>query len=198
MATIWDFSFVSDEGDGRVVEFNGAHYWHSWEGFASDYAADNSPKEPSAVFKSALLIMLDEHRSALLRGMNDYGESTEIVADSLDDGRDSGAISAEPYSGDTREQAMRLAHETKLCISNCMGVYLFPEDNEIRMVVLDPTWEKSESGGVEPYYFSGDVLGRCPTFPSVVAHIRPEEFGRLVLPDGWVGWEDAVLAGGHW
>ena len=70
-------------------------------------------------------------------------------------------------------------------------IYLFPDDTEIRLVVVDPTTLPSKPEVVSPFYFAASPGEGLP-YPSAVALILPEEEGRLGTPDGWK-WNEAKI-----
>lgn len=70
-------------------------------------------------------------------------------------------------------------------------IYLFPADDEIRMIYVDPTTLPSEETPT-PFYNPPDPQGGIP-YPYIVAIILPEEKGLLQLPKDWGDWASAVL-----
>ncbi len=100
-------------------------------------------------------------------------------------------ITAEKNSAEeTIEAAARKLADYNMEVSpDLAGIYLFPSQDTVRLVILDPITFPSEE--MVPYYFGafppGDVA-----FPSAIVLIRPEEKLTLPLPSGWGGWEDAI------
>ncbi len=88
------------------------------------------------------------------------------------------------------EQAARKMADYNLEVSpDLAGIYLFPSEDLIRLVILDPVTLPSEQ--MIPYYFNafpqGDVL-----FPSAIVLIRPEEKSILLPPPDWGEWDTAI------
>lgn len=89
-----------------------------------------------------------------------------------------------------RHQAIRLAGETLRADPAIRKIYWFPDENEVRLIELEENCPSSQSGEVEPFYFEASPEDGL-IFPSGVAMIRPEEYGRLNPPEGWGNWDDA-------
>ncbi len=73
---------------------------------------------------------------------------------------------------------------------NLEAVYLFPAEDEIRLIELDPTALPSEE--IAPFYFDPDPRGGIP-YRMAIALILPEERDRLAPPSTWGSWEDARI-----
>ena len=69
-------------------------------------------------------------------------------------------------------------------------IYLFPSEEEIRLVEVDENTCLTEGDRMEAWYFGPDPEGGV-VFPSCVALILPEEVGKLRPPDRWGTWDDA-------
>ncbi len=69
------------------------------------------------------------------------------------------------------------------------GIYLFPSQDTVRLVILDPVTIPSEE--MVPYYFGAFPKGDVQ-FPSAVVVILPEEKFVLSPPPGWGTWDEAV------
>ncbi len=71
--------------------------------------------------------------------------------------------------------------------------YLFPSDQEIRLVYVDPTTSPLRSEErIAPFYFGASKQTASP-FAScavAVALVLPEEEGHVRLPKGWGDWID--------
>jgi len=94
-----------------------------------------------------------------------------------------------PYLG----AASLLARENARSEQEIAEILLFPDpdEREIRLVEIDPnSLPAGEDNSVVPFYFAPDP----PDVPfwMAIALILPDEKGKLRLPDGWGGWEDAV------
>ncbi len=98
---------------------------------------------------------------------------------------------AEVMSGEMRASAKRLAAAAVEAEPAIKKILLFPSAKDIRLVYVDTNAHPSgEDAEVTPYYFR-PARKSGVSFESAVALIRPEEEGRLSLPEGWGGWEDA-------
>ena len=88
-----------------------------------------------------------------------------------------------------RDAARKLADYNMEVSPDLAGIYLFPSEDTIRLVLLDPITLPSEE--MVPYYFNafpqGDVF-----FPSAIVVIRPEEKLILSPPSEWGEWDTAV------
>lgn len=89
---------------------------------------------------------------------------------------------------DIASAAQRLAEANHEAEPHIEKIYLFPSDQEIRLVEVDPTTPPSDE--VEPFYFEPDLAGGIP-FRSAIALIRPDEESRIKLPRGWGSWSAA-------
>ncbi len=85
------------------------------------------------------------------------------------------------------EFAKKLAADSRELDPHVVKVLWFPDDREVRLIELDENTMESFSGCVEPFYF--DSTADIPV-PSGVAVIRPDEYGKLTMPEGWGSWED--------
>jgi hypothetical protein len=88
-----------------------------------------------------------------------------------------------------REQAMMLARENREAEPSIERIFWFPDTEEIRLVELTPQVPAS-GDRLQPFYFRA-----APTdgiiAPSGIALIRPDEYRRLRLPEGWPTWDQA-------
>ncbi len=74
--------------------------------------------------------------------------------------------------------------------------YLFPSDQEIRLVYVDPTTSPLHSGErIAPFYFGANRSdpSSYAAYTIAVALILPEEAEKAQLPDNWGGWGDAEV-----
>lgn len=100
-------------------------------------------------------------------------------------------VVAEVMSGEMRASARRLAEAAVEAEPAIKKVLLFPSAKDIRLVYVDTNAHPSEEEtGVTPYYFRPAPKSGVD-FESAVALIRPQDEGRLTLPEGWGGWKDA-------
>ena len=88
-----------------------------------------------------------------------------------------------------RDAARELADYNMQESPNLAGIYLFPAEDIIRLVLLDPITIPSEE--MVPYYFNAFPQGGVP-YPSAIVVIRPEEKTVLPPPPDWGGWETAI------
>ena len=92
---------------------------------------------------------------------------------------------------EVERQARLLAIENKKAEPEITKVYWFPDEGEVRLVELLQSVPESGDGKVHPYHFRPDPADQLPA-PSGIALIRPDEFGKLQLPEKWGGWDQAV------
>ena len=89
-----------------------------------------------------------------------------------------------------KKQALLLARENKRAEPGIEAIYWIPNTVEVRLIEVESDTVRCLSGAVEPFYFDPAPVDGLPA-PSGVALIRPDEFGKLDLPDAWGSWEDA-------
>ncbi|CAN5392674.1 hypothetical protein BH09SUM1_BH09SUM1_33050 [soil metagenome] len=82
---------------------------------------------------------------------------------------------------------MEMAEESAKSEPAIVGIYVFPSENEVRLLEVDRTMRPSGEAA-EAYYFAADA--QFP-FPSGIAIIRPDEVGKIQPPEGWGEWADA-------
>ena len=87
-----------------------------------------------------------------------------------------------------RKLAAELAQESVEAEPSISDVYLFPADDEIRLIEVDEQTVPSDC--VAPFYFRPAPEDGIPVH-CAIATIRPEEVGKLELPEGWGSWDDA-------
>src|SRR4051794_12779228 len=88
------------------------------------------------------------------------------------------------------KQARYLAQENRRSNPDVREVYWFPDDQEVRLLELTEEIPISEDGKAHPFYFRPSPHDELPQSSGIVL-IRPEEFGKLQLPDTWGGWQNA-------
>ena len=93
-------------------------------------------------------------------------------------------------TGKIKRLARRLAAEHMRAEPGTRKVYWFPHEEEVRLVEIEDNLPPLESGTLEPFDFEASPAHGVAT-PSRVALIRPDEFGKLELPEGRGGWESA-------
>jgi hypothetical protein len=95
---------------------------------------------------------------------------------------------AEEQHDKIREQAEMLAAESKKSEPDIDRIYWFPHDSEVHLIQINDKTVTSGSGEVEAFYFDASPEDDI-TVPSGIAIIRPDEYGKLTLPEGWGDWE---------
>ena len=99
---------------------------------------------------------------------------------------------AEVMSDQMRATAKLLADAAREAEPAIVKVLLFPSAEDVRLLYVDPTaYSTPEDETIAPFYF-GPNARRGIHHSSAVALVRPEEEGKLRLPQGWGTWEDAV------
>lgn len=94
-----------------------------------------------------------------------------------------------PPDLDMREQAKKVALEIRQTHSSVERILWFPDNSELRIIEIDGNTIKSPTTEIEPFYF--DPTASLPV-PSGIAIIRPDEYGELLLPEGWGDWSDGL------
>ncbi len=88
-----------------------------------------------------------------------------------------------------RDVAERVAQDNVQSTPELEAIYLFPSQDTIRLVLIDPVTIPSEQ--VVAYYFNAFPQGGVP-YVSAIAVIRPEEAFVLPPPPDWGSWADAL------
>lgn len=91
---------------------------------------------------------------------------------------------------DIRTAANRLAEHNVQDEPNVKEIYLFPCEDEIRLIELDTT-ALPDKEGIYPFYFRADPQGGIP-FPCAIALIQPDDKSKLTPPQEWGTWDDSV------
>ncbi len=91
-----------------------------------------------------------------------------------------------------KQQAILLARENKRAEPGIQSIYWIPSTREVRLIEIEPDTVMCLGDSIEPFYFEPAPTDGLTT-PSGIALIRPDEFGRLNLPENWGSWEDAEL-----
>jgi hypothetical protein len=92
---------------------------------------------------------------------------------------------------EVKNQAKLLAAENRMAEPDILEIYWFPDEAEVRLVETLPTIPASGDGRLHPYHFRANRDQNLP-HPSGVALIRPDEVGRLTLPEKWGDWDEAI------
>ena len=83
---------------------------------------------------------------------------------------------------------VRYNHEADAAIER---TYIFPSDQEVRLIHIDTTSIPLRDGEeVAPFHFRATPQDGIP-YPSAVALVRPEEEGVVAPPAGWGEWNTA-------
>jgi hypothetical protein len=91
-----------------------------------------------------------------------------------------------------QRQAKELAIENRKAEPDVEKVLWFPDDEQVRLVVVTPLVPISLDGDVHPFYFRADPGNNLPA-TSGIALIRPDEVGKLRLPRKWGDWPAAIV-----
>ena len=94
-----------------------------------------------------------------------------------------------PNTESIRDVAERLAEDNIQASPELQAIYLFPSEDTVRLVLLDPVTIPSER--IAPFYFGAFPQGGVP-YASAIALIRPEEAFVLPPPPDWGDWADAT------
>jgi hypothetical protein len=89
--------------------------------------------------------------------------------------------------GTVLEEARRLALEAKKTDPNIAKIYWFPDDEEVHLIMIDKNAVSSGAERVEPFYFDSTTTD---PMPAGIAIIGPDEYRKLILPPGWVDWDN--------
>ena len=90
-----------------------------------------------------------------------------------------------------KEEAEYLAKENREADPEIGRIFWFPDEKVVRLVELHPDAVANLDGRLTPFYFRPSPQDGLRAW-SGVALIRPEELGRLDLPEDWGSWDDAV------
>ncbi|MBW3623675.1 MAG: hypothetical protein KY468_09745 [Armatimonadetes bacterium] len=91
-------------------------------------------------------------------------------------------------NGTIQSAAHHLAREHADSEPGIQEIYLFPNEEEIRLIEIDSTTSPNEA--ITPFYFRSDPAKGLP-YPTAIALIRPEE-KVLPPPAGWGQWSQAA------
>ncbi len=87
-----------------------------------------------------------------------------------------------------KREAIKLAKENKKAEPNILKTFWFPHQEEIRLIEVEDDIPASFESEIEVFYF-----GKSQNVPlnSAIGLIRPNEIGKLKLPENWGNWEYA-------
>jgi len=92
-----------------------------------------------------------------------------------------------------RETAEMLADANLESDPNIKRIYLFPSQEEIRLVEVDETAQPNYlDTPLRPFYFGASASSGID-YISAIALIRPEDERRIELPEDWGDWSSAEL-----
>lgn len=92
-----------------------------------------------------------------------------------------------PGLDEMREIARKMARANRAADPGIKKVLWFPDENELRLVEIGEDAFSNEE--VTPYHF-GPVPAEGIPVPSGIAMVRPEEEGKIRLPEDWGDWND--------
>lgn len=99
-------------------------------------------------------------------------------------------MSVKNLSPDILKAAKKLAEANAQSDVHVSEIYLFPSNDEIRLIEIDDTcFPNGEK--IEPFYFAPDAEGEI-NYNSAIALILPEEKDKLNPPENWGDWSDAI------
>lgn len=95
-----------------------------------------------------------------------------------------------------REAAEDLVRANLEAAPEITKAYLFPSNDEIRLIYVDPTTTPLRAGDtLAPFYFGArkDPQEPLDFYTAAIVLIRPEEAENVPLPDKWGLWNDAAI-----
>lgn len=94
---------------------------------------------------------------------------------------------------DIRREAQIHIEEMVVCDPAVLRVYLFPSENEMRVLYVEAEVPALRPGDeIAPFYFKASPLPGA-RYPRVETVIRPEEAEKLPPPYGWADWSEAEI-----
>lgn len=94
---------------------------------------------------------------------------------------------------EVRKAALEIIRENREAEPALQDIYLFPAEDEIRLIYVDPTaLPNRDAPDIHPFYFGRNIQSGLH-FRSAIALILPEERETLNPPEGWGTWDDAEL-----
>ena len=97
----------------------------------------------------------------------------------------------QPLNPVIHQQALSLAKDNRQGQPDITQIFWFPDEQEVRLVELTEQIPITTEGEVLPFYFRASPQYDLPA-PSAIAMIRPQELGKLRLPEGWGEWSDGI------
>ncbi len=104
-----------------------------------------------------------------------------------------------PTKPSVREAAEDLVRANLEAAPEITKAYLFPSDEEIRLIYVDPTTPPLRAGDtLAPFYFGARKNPQQPSdfYTAAIVLIRPEEALNAPLPEKWGQWGNATMLWG--
>ncbi|MEZ5386184.1 MAG: hypothetical protein R3F13_11780 [Prosthecobacter sp.] len=89
------------------------------------------------------------------------------------------------------KQARMMAEEARLNDPGITGVLFFPTNQEVRLIEVVSDVPAVSGERVNVFYFNPAPDSGMPAL-SGIGVIRPDDLGKVALPEGWGDWEDGV------
>ncbi len=89
------------------------------------------------------------------------------------------------------KQARMMAEEARLNDPGITGVFFFPTDQEVRLIEVVSDVPVASGDRVNVFYFNPAPDCGMPAL-SGVGVVRPDDLGRVALPEGWGDWKDGI------
>ena len=96
-----------------------------------------------------------------------------------------------------RTEALELARKNLQSEPSLEAIYWFPHETELRLVEAYDDVPPTLDGVARAFYWRGTGTDAGKEIWTAIALMQPEEIGRLKLPEGWGGWEDAERIDGE-
>lgn len=100
-------------------------------------------------------------------------------------------MTVRPINPEIEQEARMLAVDNRQASPDVTRIIWFPDDTEVRLVVLTELVPQYEGTDLHPFYFRSSPADNLPA-PSAIIMIRPEESGKLKLPPEWGDWNDGI------
>lgn len=91
-----------------------------------------------------------------------------------------------------KQQAENLAKLNRAGNDDILQIFWFPDESEIRFVETTKSLNHPSIDYVAAFHFPPSPQDGIKLW-SATALINHDEIGQLRLPDGWCGWDDAIL-----
>ena len=89
------------------------------------------------------------------------------------------------------KQARMMTEEARRNDPGLTGVLFFPAAEEVRLIEVVSDVPASAGSQVNVFYFNPAPEHQMPAL-SGVGVVRPDDFGKLSLPEGWGDWKDGI------